>query len=303
MSSRLVGLVGQSCTRSEEGHRTYTITWHVQTNDVLDGPAAVLSDWVLPNVGDTYSLGNDEDAWAFCTPELNIAPHPGVTERDPCIDWIITQTFTSKPTWRCQTFPIENPLLEPYQISGDFTHEQREAKVDRFGNILRHPNWQPIIGPQVEQKYSWPTVSIAFNSSTLPLSTYVLLINKVNDAPLWEHPARAVRFIDAKWERLLYGTCFYYFRTTYTFEFNLEGFDPKIPATGTVELREGGNKNNPRDFVKIQDLDDENLGAALTIDGYRVDPDVPGRTVPHIQQPQIAQQGNLLLLGIPSTIP
>ena len=302
MANRVVGMVGQSAKRDEDGHRTYTITWLVRTDDPLDGPAAILNAWGLPAVGSTYSLDNDSDPWAFCTPELTIAPHTDVTNGDPCQDWHVTQTWTSKPTWRCQTFPIENPLLEPFQLSGDFSSEQRMPMLDKDGNVLKHINHQPIDGPQIEQKYSWPTISITFNSATLPLSTYVLLINKVNDDTLWDLPARTIRFIDAKWERLLYGTCFYYFRTTYTFEFDLETFDKPVPAVGTLALSEGGNVANPGDFEVIEDLADENTGAPLTASGHKVDINIPGRDVQLIQYPRVAKEGNLLLLGIPATL-
>lgn len=298
MTAILIGLVNQSAQRDEVGHREYQVTWKIRTTTSLDGPAAILSSWPLPAVGSTYSIDNDYDAWAFCTPELNISPAPGVTEGDPVQDWHVTQKWSTNQSWRCQTAPVENPLLEPFQLSGDFHHEQKEASLDRFGLPLLHPNFQPITGPLVETKTSYPTISITFNSATLPLSTYVLLINNVNDAPLWGLPVRSVRFADARWERLVYGTCFYYFKTTYTFECNLDTFDPKCPASGTVALKEGGNPANPKDFIAVQTADGENTEAILDEFGRAV-------TRPedqYIPVKQIAKQGNLLLLGIPSQL-
>lgn len=302
MTVRLVGLHAQGFSRDEKGHREYTVTWKVQTDDSLDGPQKISQCPGMFAVGDTYALDNDEDAWAFCTPEMTIVPNPDTREADPLFDYLVTQSFTTSPTKRCQANPIENPLLEPYTISGDFASEQREPKVDKDGKPLIHPNFQQITGSQIQQKYSWPTISIGFNSATLPLSTYVLLINKVNDAPLWELPARCVRFIDAKWERLLYGSCFYYYRTTYTFEFDLDSFDKPVPAFGTTRLREGGDKTNPNDFELIPDLIDESIGAPLTADGYMVDPTNTNRRFQYIQRPKVALEGNLLLLGIPTTL-
>lgn len=297
MTAYLVGPVNQSASRDQKGHRTYNITWHVRTTTALDGPQAIMGSWPLPAVGTPYSLDNDYDPWAFCTPELTIAPHKDVSEGDPFQDWLVTQTWTTEPMNRCNTATIENPLLEPFELSGDFQHEQKEASVDRFGAPLLHPNFQPITGPLVETKTSYPTISIAFNSATLPLSTYVLLINKVNDAPLWGLPARCIRFSDAKWERILYGTCFYYFRTTYTFECNLDTFDPPCPASGTTALRQGGDPNNPADFVPVQ-ANGENVEALLNDKGEAItaleDQFIPVK--------QIAKQGNLLLLGVPPVL-
>lgn len=306
---RLIGPIAQSASRDEEGHRTYEITWHVQTeldtDGYLDGPEELMRKWVLPAVGAPYALDNDYDPWAFCTPELTIAPHRDVEEGEPLNDWAITQKWTTKPMTRCNTEEIKNPLLEPFKLSGDFTHEQRSVAVDRFGKPLLHPNYQPITGPLVEQRYSYPTINIEFNSPTLPLSTYVLLINKVNDAPLWGLPARCVRFIDAKWERVLYGVCFYYFKTTYTFEFdigdeNYTGFDKPIPAEGTVALNpQGGDPKNPADYIPVKH-GDENVSALLDKDGREVTLELGNSQ--YIQTPQIAKQGNLLLLGIPPTL-
>lgn len=296
----LIGLIGQSVTRDDEGHRTYTVNWHVQTASYLDGPQVVLGNWLLPPVGAAYAIDNDYDPWAFCTPELTIAPHPDVTERDPCQDWIITQTFTTKPMYRCNTAEIGNPLLEPFKLSGDFVHEQRQASVDRFGDPLVHPNYQPITGPLVEYKHSYPSISIEFNSAVLPLSTYSLLINKVNDAPLWGFPARTVRFIDAKWERVLYGLCFYYYKTTYTFEVNLDTFDPLIPAEGTVALREGGDPNNPDDYGPVLDGETGEPKESMLLDSLGREVSKPEDQ--YIPQKQILKQGNLLLLGVPTSL-
>jgi hypothetical protein len=298
MTAILIGPVSQSAQRDDIGHREYQVVWKVRTTTPLDGPAAILASWPLPAVGSTYSLDNDYDAWAFCTPELTIAAAPDVSEGDPFQDWHVTQKWSTNQSWRCQTAPVENPLLEPFQLSGDFHHEQKEASVDRFGQPLLHPNFQPITGPLVETKTSYPTVSITFNSATLPLSTYVLLINNVNDAPLWGLPARSIRFADARWERLVYGTCFYYFKTTYTFECNLDTFDPICPAAGTVACNPvGGNPANPNDFIPVQ-LNGENTIALLDKDGFAV----TRKEDQFLPVKQIAKQGNLLLLGIPSQL-
>lgn len=297
MAAYLVGPKSQSMQRDDIGHREYNITWQVRTTTALDGPAAILANWPLPAVGSSYSLDNDYDPWAFCTPDLSIAASPDVQEGDPIQDWFVTQKWSTNQSWRCQTAPIENPLLEPFQLSGDFHHEQKEAKVDRFGDPLVHPNFQAILGPQVETKTSYPTISITFNSATLPLSTYVLLINKVNDAPLWDLPVRAIRFADARWERLVYGSCFYYFRTTYTFECNLDTFDPICPASGTVAKKEGGDATNPKDFIPVQ-INGENAEIMLNEQGEAVT-DWRDQYKP---RKQIAKQGNLLLLGIPSQL-
>lgn len=308
---QLLGPISRMADRDEIGHRQYTVNWRVRTFNTFDGPAYIMANWPLPAVGSVYNLtayypgDQDYDAWAFCTPEMNIAPHPQVTEGDPHFDWVVTQKWTTNPAWRCQTLPIENPLLEPINITGDFVHEQRTATVDRYGVSLKFPNHEPITGPQTEYKYSYPTISITFNSATLPLETYVLLVNKVNDATLWGLPPRTIRFIDAKWERLVYGTCTFYYRTTYTFEFdigdeNYTGFDKPIPAVG-IKVWDGvGDPANPASFSPMKDKNDENSQTPVILNQYGAA--ALAEQYQHIMYPQIAKQGNLLLLGIPDTI-
>lgn len=306
----VVGPIGQRFRRDTEGHRWYDIDWHIRTENQHQSHAYVLANWPLFAVGSAFNLSSlwpeieGTDLWAFCTPELNIAPHRDWKELGPCIDWIVTQTWSTKQSWRCQTNPIENPLLEPVEMAGDFVHEQREAKVDRFGVPLRHPNFQPITGPAAERKFAYPTITFAFNSNILPLSTYVELINHVNDATLWGLPARCVRFADAKWQRLVYGNCFYYFRTTYTFEFNIETFDIDVPAEGTTELMEDGDSGNPEHFVPAKSPTGEVIAKPLDFAGRKLVKAPNGTFVypQYIQRPQVHPQGNLLLLGIPSTL-
>ena len=174
----LVGLRSQSATRDENGHRTYELAWHFRTDLYTEGPETVLQSVnALFPVGSTYSLGDDYDPWAFCTPDLSISVHPDSDEGEPCRDWVVTNRFTTKPMNRCNDTQIDNPLLEPYSISGDFVHVSREMKTDRFGKPLLHVNFERMLGPEVEEKISFPTVSVSFNVPVLPLSIITMLIN------------------------------------------------------------------------------------------------------------------------------
>lgn len=312
---RLVGPHSQKFRRDEEGHRWYDIDWHVQTESQHDSIAWILSNWPLFAVGSPFNLAaawpevRGTDAWAFCTPELNIAAHRGIKEQSPVQDWIISQTWSTKQSWRCQTLPIENPLYEPVEMSGDFVHENREASKDRFGKPLYHPNFQPIKGPAVEYKYSYPTINFSFNSATLPLSTYVELINHLNDATLWGLPARRIRFSDAKWSRKVYGNCFYYFNVAYTFEFDIAGFDRAVPAEGSVCIAPDGNPGDPAALIPCKSATGENInapldqwGRQLKIASYNSDGQPVYIHPQYVQTPQVHEQGNLLLLGIPSSL-
>lgn len=316
---QLRGPLAHRFTRDEEGHRYYEVDWHVVTTSPSHTIAHILTggNWPLYAPGAPYNLSSawpeavGTDAWAFCTPQLNIAPHRDHKEYAGVQHWIITQYWSTKQSWRCQTFPIENPLLEPAEYSGDFVHEQRQASVDRFGKPLLHPNFQPIVGPATEYQYSYPTINISFNSATLPLSTYVNLVNKLNDTTLWGLPPRTIRFADARWERKVYGNCFYYFHTSYVFQFDINGFDKDVPAEGSKEYGGTGSFDDPNSYVQAKDKKtEENLdsvpldsnGRSLVFKGYTPEGLVEYVYPQHIQKPQIQDQGNLLLLGIPATL-
>ena len=315
VTPRLVGPIAQRFRRDEEGHRFYEIDWHVQTFSQHDNLAYILANWPLFAVGSPYNLtaawpeAVGTDMWAFCTPELNIAPHRDAADNGPVRHWVVTQYWSTKQSWRCNTFPVENPLLEPADISGDFIHEQRTASVDRFGKPLRHPNLQPITGPATEYQYSYPSISITRNQDVLPLATCVNLINKVNDAPLWGLPARKIQFIDVKFERKVYGNCFFYWRTTYVFRMDRNGFDKEIPAEGTKVYRGSGSSNDPKNYIPAKSDTDENESVPLDYRGRKLVwiQDLPDGTPQYaypqwIQTPEILEQGNLLALGISSSL-
>jgi hypothetical protein len=316
ITPRVVGPLATRFQRDEDGHRTYEIDWHVQTALYEHNIAHILANWPLFGVGHPYQLAAlwpesiGVDTWAFLTPTLNIAPHPDVAEYSKCRDWVVTQVWTTKHSWRCNVFPVENPLLEPVHLTGDFVHETREMTVDKDGKPLRFPNFEPITGPLTENRISYPTLSITFNSAGLPITTYTLLMNNVNDAVLWGLPPRCVRFVDAKWERKVYGRCGYYFTITYTFEINQNTFDNEIPAQGSMErVNLSADYMNPESFIRAKSKSGENISVPLDINGSRLEKIgmTPGgdpiwRYPQHILKPKIYKEGNLLLLGIPSDI-
>jgi hypothetical protein len=128
---------------------------------------------------------------------------------------------------------------------------------------------------------------------------------------LWGLPARTIRFSDARWERKVYGNCFYYFHTSYVFQFDIKGFDKEVPAEGSTEYGGSGSFDDPSSYVPAKDLKTgENLdsvpldsnGRRLVFKGYDVNGLVEYVYPQEIQKPEVQDQGNLLLLGIPATL-
>lgn len=310
----VVGARNVSCVRDEDGHRNYTVNWLVRTDNPAKGPAYILANWPLAAPGVPYLLSAVErDLWAFCTPELNISAHPDVSDGDPIQDWIVTQSFTTKPTWRCNTNPIENPLMEPWDVNISYRHEQKQATeyweesgsppvyIDKKPLIMR--NGERIKGSEVEVKISHLSIELTKNYAYIDVPLISRMLNKVNDKEMWGVGPREVLFADVRGERLAYGNCGFYWRMTFTFDINEDGFDPTIPHFGSrVRKADAPDwpSNEPNDYEVPKNTETyEQLGIYPLTFGGRAARTEAGQ---YKQKYAIYAQDNLFLLGIPTDL-
>lgn len=262
-----------------EGHREYTITHLVDTDDVGDGPAIVMQTPGLPAVGSQWRFDNDIDIWAFCQPYMKVSIHQE-KKGDPNFYWKVEQKFSTVPRQRCHNTTITDPLLEPTRVGGSFVKYTQEATRDKDNNPILYSSHEPIRGPGVEFDESRPTVQIGNNYLNLALSTFSSMLNTVNSVPMWGLPTRTVKLSNVSWTRNLYGVCYYYYTVDYEFDINFNTFDRLILDEGTKALngrfdpdtgdwvlkRIGGDlpdPDNPNHFVRIKDLRHENIRAPL----------------------------------------
>jgi hypothetical protein len=236
MATRLKpGVYVWSGDRNKEGYRTFKATFLVESDDANDGPFTVLNTVGLPQEGDQWNFGNDNDQWAWCTPEAKITGHgnqPG--EANPVYE--VECTFTNYPMKRCQEVQIEDPLLEPMKISGSFSKYTKEATVDYQGSYFMNSAFERIHGPQVEFDANRPSVKIEQNVGNLELPLFSSMVDTVNDSPLWGLPARCIKLSNAPWERKIYGQCYFYYCRTFEFECAYETWDRQIEDEGTKVL-------------------------------------------------------------------
>lgn len=293
----LLGMLGWEGERDEIGHRTYRVQWLVSTA-LADGPSVLFAftgTGNLPSIGDSWIFGNDNDSWARCWPNWKCTP---VNVRgEPTDLWVVEQTFTTKPIQRCQTTTIEDPLSEPFRLSGTFVQYTREAVADMDGNAIRNSAFGRITGPEVEVDASRPTVRVGFNISTLPLATITSYLHQVNDSTLWGVAPRCVKFSNMTWQRNLYGTCTFYYSVDYDFDIRFETFDSNIHDFGTSELLPGGTEGTPDHYAASKDRRGENR--LIPLNGHGRIWDGTG-THPSILV-KFYKQANLLDLGIPSS--
>ncbi len=304
--------------RNEEGHREYTIT-HLVRAAVLDGPRVVMLTPGLPVVGSTWNFDNDLDIWAFCTGDMRVKP---LVIKEPNKDWEVTQKFSTAPRIRCQDEEIEDPLLESDRISGSFVKYTKEIVKDRFGNVIKSSGHELFRGPQMEYDHNRPTVRIGQTVSLLELDVFSQMIDSVNDAALWGLAKRKVKLSNVSWERLVLGTCDFYYTRLLDFDIDFNTFDRDLLDEGTKVLNghaetcgtgtgtgTGGdtntwildgqpNPNNPLDFIRYKDCHGEN--ARVLLDGQGK-PLTDGSS-PVFRNVEHYPESNFLLLGIPTSL-
>ena len=295
MSASVVGMLEWDMKRDRDGHRDYFIRWLLKTDSPDDGPGTVMNAPELPYVGSYWDYGNESDVWAFCTPETTIKP---IIVNEPNTWWTLDNNFSTRPLKRCQDNTYEDPLSEPYRIGGTFNPEKAERYYDKNGKFLMNSAKEPFRGPEVEFDTSKPTVSIGMNLATLPLATYTQLMHCVNDSSLWGLSARCVKLSAMRFQRLLYGTCSYYYSVDLDFDIDFNTFDRKLIDSGVRSLKSGGTATDQRDYR--MNRSDEGDVVRYFLDGN-------GGLLSNTNSPvvltfQVYNTANLLLLGIPSTL-
>ncbi len=295
MAATAYDMHGWKLSQDEEGFRSYDAIWQVRTTDPLDGPMIVSNAAGLPAIGSIWAYGNDNDPWCFCTPEAKVEP---VEDRERCCEWLVSLKFTNKPRKRCQDTNIDNPLNEPPDISGSFLKYTKEATQDRYGSLILNSAYEPIIGASVERDYNSPTVSIKLNQPAINLSNLALMIDAVNDAPLWGLGARCVKLENVSWARKLYGTCTFYFTISFEFKINYNTFDRKLIDKGSRVLMSGGTVGNQEHYEKKKEASGEPVEVLLNGAGNLL----AAGASPVILTKQLYIPMNLLTLGIPSSL-
>lgn len=304
MALTVLGRYGWEGSRTEEGHRDYTVKFKVETDNTADGPQAVTFAAGLPAVGDPWTFGNDNDAWAFCTPFLKIEP---LIDDEAGHFWTIEYKFTTRPLVRCGTTQIDNPLSEPDRIGGSFTHGDKKATKDRFGNLIQTTSFEPV---PVEFDHDLPEVRIEQTVANLELDLFSPMVNNVNNATLWGLGPRKIRLSNVAWERRLYGVCTFYFVRTLDFDVDFDTFDREdIPNKGKKLLNGTWNDNGTTyrldDFANVNNADDYIVGVDpkgnpteyfLATDG------TPSSSPTFLPKVEYHDESNFLLLGIPSSL-
>lgn len=272
MAFKLVGPISQVAKVDAEGNREYTIQFKLETDDPRnDGPQQALDCPDLPTSGAPYQIRNDNDIWAWCRENTTATP---MLTGEPSKNYIVEKVFSTKPPdadkSRCNTTKIEDPLMEPFKASGNFSKYTEEAAFNRFGRQLTYSSFEPIRGKPVEFDNNRPTVKIEQNIANLNWPLCAALVDCVNYYPMWGIPRRCVKLSNVSWERKYWGLCGLYYTRTLEFEVNWQTWDRNVVdeshlclrgkwlSNGNYQLQlvNGAlpNPNNPAHFDAFTDL-------------------------------------------------
>lgn len=273
MAATVVGPRDPVLVRDDNYDRTYTVTWlvrvdHEETLDanglvtarVLDGPQTALEADGLPQPGDTWSFGSDNDGGAWCRPGAEVRPD---LTAEPNTAYLITFTFSSKPLPNCQLGVVEDPLLVPPKITLGSRKVKEEYSFDRFGDPLEYSSHEPIRGPKSEFDRTIQTIRIEQNVAVLDPGLD-LVENCVNGEEIWGKLPRTVILSRATQECRFTGTCESYVSRVLEFEVDVETWDRVVLDESNLVLLgkwvgkqwvldEGLDPANPQHYMRAID--------------------------------------------------
>jgi hypothetical protein len=310
-----LGIIGLEGSQDREGQRTYHVDWLVES-ELDDGPVDLMFASGVAVIGAPFTYGNTNDPWAFCTPELKVEPY--INPNEMAYLWKLRQTFSTTPLSRCQNQSIDNPLNEPYKVSGTFVKYTKEATKDKDGAALMTSSLEVVRGKAAERDFNRPTVVIERNVLMNPLSTFVQYIDHVNDSPLWGLGPRKVKLSNVTWERHLYARCTFYYSVRYDFDVDWQTFDRVILDEGTRVLQghspgtslpqldpdaidpetNKAYRLNAKNFEAYKDLNGNNAKVILDGKGRPWD----GEDKPGTVSIKLYNEANLGVLGLPATL-
>lgn len=163
--------------RDRDGYSTYTVQYRVFTNSRSDGPKTVMDYASLPDVGDTYSAGNDSD-----TSCVFVSKSPKYqAEEDTKQVWLVDVVFSNKPndTQRDPTDPPGDPLTEPWVVETISSKGRKAILFDLDGRLIASSTGEPY-DPVTEIDDTRYLIRMNHNQSEVDPGLYAFYRDAVN---------------------------------------------------------------------------------------------------------------------------
>ena len=247
----------------EEMHRTYTSYYEVQTSTRnTHSPISVCQASGIPTYGSTYSWGLDTDNWAWCN---SIRAKLREDQKTTAKLWSVTVTHTTRPKLRCSDVQIENPLDEPYFLSGSFMQFRKPATQNNAGDAIFNTVGEPFI-PAIERDDSRDTLIIEKNTATIDLALRDSFRDAVNSVDIWGLPPHTVKLQQWAWDIAYFGVCNAYVRNRLEFHINTTeyenfqtgiGFDFNVLNAGFRYKNDCDNTDKEKRFNEVMDGRDQ----------------------------------------------
>lgn len=224
-------------TENEDGHRTYDVLWKVVTNSKNDGPKTIRAHSGLPQrMSDHYEFGSESDTGAIC-----IGVDPKLKDANPegsRLLWDVTVKYsTLAGTQRDPQDPPDDPLTEPPIIETYTTKGKKAILYDGFGRLIAssaHEPYDPV--PEIDDTHY--NLRIIKNQSDIFPAMYPFYRDAVNSDFFFGCPPNTVKVETPGAITKLYRAVddAPYYRVTWEFAINMDGWDLKLLDYGMYRL-------------------------------------------------------------------
>lgn len=277
-------------------NRQYTSEYEVITDDKNDGPITAVGAPGIPSYRSSYQWGNDFDNWAFAHHAHANCRNPDETRRL----WTVVITHSTRPSFRCGDFRIENPLSEPIRLSGSFMQFTRAALKDKDGKALLNSVDEPFT-PPIEVDDSRKVLVMQKNTAAISLSSWADYNDTVNAGPMWGLLRRAIKLNQWRWTVQYYGTCNAYIANEWELHIDLRTAWTHKPLDAGFRYLPAEAVRPNYETILIKDVP-RHLATPLNGAGAIVDL-VTNPAAAFFHTFAIYEERDFTAIGIPSTLP
>jgi len=221
----------RSFSVTEKNEHNYTLTWQVISDDPYESPSTVAAS-VGVSIGDSLGFAKCKQISSDCV-------------SDDGLQWKVTASFGK----------VENqgsPLNDPPEIQWGFEQFQRIIDRDINGTAILNSADDPFQQP-IEIDDSRPSLTISRNEANFNASLAFQYRDAVNSTGFFGTGPGMVKVSNISSSRQFDQQIGFYWKTTYEFHFNPQGWDKIILDQGFREKIQGRKKNILVAGVPIQE--------------------------------------------------